>query len=281
MPTLEPSPLLASQVLQIAHAAGAAILGIYRPMCEPQGNTAPTGLTYKADHSPLTLADMLAHRVIAQQLKALTPHITVVSEEDELSWQKRQARGDFWLVDPLDGTKEFLARTGEFTVNIALVRNGRPVLGVVAAPALGQSYWGGRSMGAFREQGGRVQPIHVAPRMGSSRTLRVVASKSHLNEATRAFIAQLGPCELVQAGSSLKFCLVAQGDADVYPRLGPTCEWDTAAAQAIVEAAGGHVSELNADPLHYGKPNVLNPYFVASRLPWLELQATLALTTPA
>jgi 3'(2'), 5'-bisphosphate nucleotidase len=179
--------------------------------------------------------------------------------------------GDFWLIDPLDGTKEFLAKNGEFTVNIALVRNGKAVFGVVVAPALGQAYWGGDGLGAFREMDRQIEPIRVAKPVGAERPVRVVASKSHMNAETVEFISQLSTHELVQAGSSLKFCRVAEGAADIYPRLGPTSEWDTAAAQAIVEAAGGYVSKLDGSPLRYGKPEVLNAYFVASSAPLPDL----------
>lgn len=221
----------------------------------------------KADDSPLTLADLAAHNVIAARLKNLTPDIPMVSEEDAASMVHRQANGMFWLVDPLDGTKEFIARNGEFTVNIALVEDGEVVFGVVVAPALGLVYWGGRNIGAFRVQGGASEEAIRVAEPVADKPSRVVASKSHLNEQTAQFIERLGRHELVQAGSSLKFCRIAEGAADIYPRLGPTCEWDTAAAQAIVEAAGGHVTTLDGAPLQYGKPEVLNPHFIASSMP--------------
>lgn len=264
MQSLEITPVLATQVLEIAHAAGVAILDIYEDMRSSAGGTFTGGVSHKSDGSPLTDADLQAHRIIAQELNALTPHVPVVCEEDASSWPYRKPQGEFWLVDPLDGTKEFLARNGEFTVNIALIREGQAVLGIVVAPALAQAYWGGLGIGALREMGCQVECIHVAPRAHARQPMRVIASKSHMNEETQAFIRQLGECELVQAGSSLKFCRVAEGAADIYPRLGPTCEWDTAAAQAIVEAAGGQVTQLNGAPLRYGKPQVLNPSFVAS-----------------
>jgi 3'(2'), 5'-bisphosphate nucleotidase len=259
--------VLAAQVVQIASEAGAAIMAIYQTLCTRNAAAEEVLLAYKPDDSPLTKADLVAHQVIAQSLALLTPDIPVVSEEDASSQKHRRPTGDFWLIDPLDGTKEFLARNGEFTVNIALVRNGVAVLGVVVAPALGQTYWGGVGLGAFREMEGEVAPIHVAKPVEAGQPVRVVASKSHMNSVTTEFIRHLGGNELVQAGSSLKFCRVAEGAADVYPRLGPTCEWDTAAAQAIVEAAGGHVTTLGGAPLRYGKANVLNPHFVAASTP--------------
>lgn len=262
---------LLAQVLDIARAAGVAILNVYEAMRQGGAGAKEVGVTYKADASPLTQADVQAHQLIAHRLTVLTADLPVVSEEDAPSLQHRPARGDFWLVDPLDGTKEFLAQNGQFTVNIALIRDGRAVLGVVLAPALGQAYWAAAGLGAFREMDGHVTPIHVAHPVAADESVRVVASKSHMNEQTAEFIRQLGPHQLVQAGSSLKFCRVAEGAADVYPRLGPTCEWDTAAAQAVVEAAGGYVSQLDGAPLRYGKPEVLNPNFVVSSVPLTEL----------
>ncbi len=256
---LQPADLL-PQVQRIAQDAGQAIMAIYNAT---RGTV--DEVSYKADGSPLTQADLAAHQVIARGLSQLTPSIPVVSEEDSTSEVHRKPVGRFWLVDPLDGTKEFVARNGEFTVNIALIENGRPVLGVVVAPARGQSYWGIAGLGAWREADGRVEPIRVAAapeRVG--RPLRVLASKSHLNAETRAYLQQLGPHELVQAGSSLKFCRMAEGSADLYPRLGPTCEWDTAAGQAVLEAAGGKVLNLEGERLCYGKPAMTNPAFIAS-----------------
>ena len=253
---------LVNPVLAIAQRAGDAILGVYGQMLAAADGQVAAAVTFKDDGSPLTQADLLAHALIAGELAGLTPGIPVVSEEDDASQRHRLTTGQFWLVDPLDGTREFMARNGEFTVNIALIRDGRPVLGVVHAPALAQTYWGSHGAGAWRcTAAGTPEPIRVVP---PHQPLRVVASKSHLNQETQAFIAALGPHQLVQAGSSLKICRVAEGLADVYPRLGPTCEWDTAAAQAVLEAADGHVLGPGGTPLHYGKPDKLNPYFVAA-----------------
>ena len=251
---------LATQVLAIARTAGEAIMRIQLQM----RSGSQVLLAHKADSSPLTQADLQAHQLVSRALAALTPGVPVVSEEDTQNQTQRCTAAEFWLIDPLDGTKEFLAQSDEFTVNIALVRQGEPVFGVVLAPALAQAYWGGRGLGAFRHSAGQTQPIHVAGARTAGQLLRVVASKSHMNNPTVEFIAKLGAHELIQAGSSLKFCRIAEGAADIYPRLGPTCEWDTAAAQAIVEAAGGHVTQLDGQALRYGKPDVLNPFFVAS-----------------
>lgn len=270
MRKIDVTPILATQVLEIAYEAGVAILDVYEDIRNRGDDIQKTVLTSKADGSPLTQVDVLAHQLISQRLAVLTPHLQIVSEENASLLPSRAslATGEFWLVDPVDGTQEFLAQNGEFTVNIALVRDGVAVLGVVVAPALGQAYWGGEGFGALRELDCRVESIHVTPRVKPDQPLRVVASKSYMNAETLAFIRQLGASELVQIGSSLKFCRIAEGSADIYPRLGPTCEWDTAAAQAILEAAGGYVSSLDGRPVRYGKPDVLNPFFVASNAPF-------------
>jgi len=246
---------LCTAVVALAQRAGQAIMGIYQ--------ADELTWTVKCDASPVCQADLLAHEVLVAGLAALTPGLAIVSEEGGEQDRAQLISGRFWLVDPLDGTKEFISRRDEFTVNVALVDDGRPVFGVVVAPALGLAYWGAPGIGAFRADVAGVTAIQAAP-PPAAEPLRVVASKSHLNEETQAFIAGLGACELVQAGSSLKFCRIAEGAADIYPRLGPTCEWDTAAAQAVLEAAGGTVCTFSGQALQYGKPEVLNPFFVAS-----------------
>lgn len=253
-------------VIDIAQRAGEAIMAIYR-------NPQDTDAKQKADLSPLTAADLAAHQCITTALATLTPDIPVVSEESENGEPIRTQAQRFWLVDPLDGTKEFLTRNGEFTVNIALIEHGYPTWGVVHAPVLGQTFWGGLGQGAqLREAHGEQRRLHITPQAPEG-TLRVVASKSHLDDDTRAFIAQLGDVRTVQVGSSLKLCQIAAGQADVYPRFAPTCEWDTAAAQAVVEGAGGHVFDRQGQRLRCGKPDVLNPHFIVSRWPLAELQA--------
>jgi 3'(2'), 5'-bisphosphate nucleotidase len=266
MHTTELTPLL-EPLLQLARTAGEHIMAIY--------NADEIGQRLKEDQSPVTLADLAAHNVLAPALQHLADW-PVVSEEDEASLAVRTSAARFWLIDPLDGTKEFIAKNDEFTVNIALIDQGRSVLGVVYAPALDLLYWGGPGLGAYRIQGGLTQAIRVAQDTGQltqAQPCRVVASKSHLNEATQKFIDKLGEVSLIQAGSSLKFCRVAEGAADIYPRLAPTCEWDTAAAQAVLEGAGGVVLDFTTRmPLRYGKPEVLNPSFVAASnsqlIPW-------------
>lgn len=241
-------------VVKIADEASDKVLAIYH---------SDFSVSYKDDKSPVTAADLASHEIIEKGLRAISRDIPFMSEEGaHTPWEERRHWQRFWLVDPVDGTREFAQRTGEFTVNIALIENGEPVMGVVTAPALEEAFWGVKGEGAWkRDRTGRVSPIRVAEPKGVK---RVVASKNHLNSETRAFIQQLGPHELVQAGSSLKFCRIAEGHADIYPRLGPTSEWDTAAAQAVLVAAGGKVETLDGEPLHYGKEDLLNPYFVAA-----------------
>ena len=263
---------LTPQLIALARTAGRSIIEIYDRYAHQAQATFDALIKQKADQSPLTHADLASHRLICEGLRYLTPSIPIVSEEDTNRPSCRITGAQFWLVDPLDGTKEFLARSGEFTVNIALVRNGAPVWGVVFAPLLDQLYWGGPGIGASRQSGNDEEPIHVARAVANGNRIRIVASKSHLNRETSDFIAQLGDIELIQAGSSLKFCRVAEGLADLYPRLAPTCEWDTAAAQAVVEGAGGFVTDLNGVPLRYGKHDVINPSFVASSVPLATLR---------
>lgn len=254
-------------VLSIARAAGRAILAIYA--------SADHGVETKADRTPLTAADRAANDVIAAGLARLTPDIPVWSEESAaVEWDTRRHWPAFWLVDPLDGTREFIKRNGEFTVNIALVRGHSPVLGVVHAPVLDRDYYGLAGGGAFRaDAGGPGRPIRVrAPALWP---LRVAGSRSHRGAGLDGILARVGEHRLLSMGSSLKFCLVAEGEADVYPRLGPTSEWDTAAAQAVLEAAGGAVVDLQGQPLRYNtRPEILNPHFIAYGDPgrdWLAL----------
>lgn len=247
---------LLAQLLPIARRAGDVIMEVYR--------IGEVDFQQKADQSPVTQADLAAHGVLVQQLGSLMSDCPVVSEEDEASQQYRRDENCFWLIDPLDGTREFIARNGEFTVNIALIEQGQSILGVVYAPATDCMYWGGPNLGAFRKKGSNAQVIQVNS-ASTNNICRVVASKSHLNAETQAFIGRLGMVELLRAGSSLKFCRVAEGMADIYPRLAPTCEWDTAAAQAVLEGAGGVVVDLNGHPLRYGRPEILNPFFIAAR----------------
>jgi 3'(2'), 5'-bisphosphate nucleotidase len=264
---------LLPNVVTLAISAGNAILEIYEQE--------DVGTTYKADESPLTRADLASHHLILKGLQELTPAIPILSEESkDIEYGERQDWTLFWLVDPLDGTKEFIKRNGQFTVNIALVDKGSPILGVIYAPAIQVTYWASQGNGAFKQDSSvSVTPIHC--RSYPEPVLKVVASGSHAGPETEVLLAELTKLheqvEVLSMGSSLKSCLVAEGVAHLYPRLGPTMEWDTAAAQAIVEEAGGKLINLQGNPLHYNKPDLHNPFFwVCSReIPcsWLSLIA--------
>jgi 3'(2'), 5'-bisphosphate nucleotidase len=245
---------LLSSAKTIATEAGARILEIY--------DTA-FAVEHKEDASPLTAADLASHEAITAGLSRLTPTLPVLSEESaSVPFPERRRWRRFWLVDPLDGTKEFVNRNGEFTVNIALIEDHMPVLGVVYLPVNGLCYFAARDHGAFRqESGAAAEPIAVSA--GIEGPVRVVGSRSHAGASLQAFVERLGEHTLVSFGSSLKFCMVAEGRADIYPRLGPTSEWDTAAAQCVVEQAGGRVVDIKGERLSYNtKESMLNPHFL-------------------
>lgn len=259
---------LLSEVEAIARAAGANIMDIY---------SRPIAVTEKADQSPLTEADQAAHHLIAQRLGLLSPALPVLSEEDTAAFAGADTQGRYWLIDPLDGTKEFIKRNGEFTVNIALIEQGKSVLGVVYAPALEACYRAAVGLGAEKiDAQGQLTTLKVATHQANS-PWRLVGSRSHGGDTMPALLTQLGEHELVPMGSSLKLCLVAEGSADVYPRLGPTSLWDTAAAQCVVEQAGGRVVQLNGETLSYANTTqLLNPYFLVlgkSQQDWPSLFA--------
>lgn len=228
----------------------------------------------KNDSSPLTDADRASHDFLLEFLPNVIPGIPVISEESEDPTRAlADPEGRFWLVDPLDGTKEFLKGTGEFTVNIALIERGQPVAGVVHAPAIGISYFADLNNGAFRKRHIGV-PVPIRVQRADRERLRIVASKDHAGPLVAAMLARLNNAELKSMGSSLKFCLVAEGQADIYLRDVPTMEWDTAAAQCVVEAAGGSVCTLDGQPLRYGKPGLKNPTIITigdRDLPWPTL----------
>jgi 3'(2'), 5'-bisphosphate nucleotidase len=246
--------------LQLARAAGDAIMAIY--------TTADFNVDMKADNSPLTQADLAAHAILEPALLKLIEGVPVLSEEGTLpDWATRSQWNRYWIIDPLDGTKEFIKRNGEFTVNIALIENGEPVLGVVHVPALDISYSGVKGGGAIKYEKGQQTPIHTRKMHArNGEAVAVVASRSHGADAVDALLAkigeQLGEVVLKNMGSSLKLCLVAEGAADIYPRLALTSEWDTAAAQAVVEAAGGQVLTDKLAVMRYNtKEDILNPFF--------------------
>jgi 3'(2'), 5'-bisphosphate nucleotidase len=247
------TPALLAQVEAIARAAGAVILQVYAGDFAVQG---------KADASPVTAADEQAEALITPALQALQPAWAVVAEEASSRGQVPQTGRCWWLVDPLDGTREFVSRNGEFTVNIALIEDGAPVLGVVYVPVQDLLYAGLVGQGAWAEAGGVRRTIRCRPAPSGGVTL--ACSRSHGDEAaTTAWLNARPVAATIKAGSSLKFGLIAAGLADLYPRLGRTMEWDTAAGHAVLRAAGGEISDLSGAPLRYGKPGFENPHFVA------------------
>jgi 3'(2'), 5'-bisphosphate nucleotidase len=251
-------------LLALAREAGAAIMRVYAQ---------DFAVRQKDDRSPLTEADMASHHLIVAGLEAIAPGVPVLSEESaDIAWDTRRAWRSYWLVDPLDGTREFVNRNGEFTVNIALIEDGEPVLGVVYAPALDELHYGARGIGSFACVGD--SPLPIAVRAPATAPLRVAGSRSHMDPASAAFIGRLGEHEMLGMGSSLKFCRMAEARLDVYPRFAPTSEWDTAAGQCVLECAGGAVLTLDGAPLRYNtKDSLLNPHFLAlgdTALPWRE-----------
>jgi 3'(2'), 5'-bisphosphate nucleotidase len=242
-------------IIDIAKEAGDAIMKIYGKDFR---------IDYKDDKSPLTEADVKSNEIICNALAKLFPEIPLLSEENkEIPYENRKNWDYFWLIDPIDGTKEFIKKNGEFTVNIALIHEDRPVLGVVYAPALNDIYFSKQGEGAYKNDQRLPLRINEHP----ERELRVVASKSHLSEKTQTFIDDLGSItehiEQVSKGSSLKLCMVAEGEADIYPRLAPTMEWDTAAAHAVVLEAGKKVLQYDSyQSLVYNKKSLLNPWFI-------------------
>jgi 3'(2'), 5'-bisphosphate nucleotidase len=246
---------LARGCCAIARTAGRAILEVY---------DSDFAVERKDDNSPLTAADLAAHRAIVDGLRVLTPQIPVLSEEaaEQVPWSERSRWVRYWLVDPLDGTREFVKRNGEFTVNIALIEDQRTTLGVVYAPVLDEMYWawdGGNAFAVMRQSG----KVELRTRARAT-PLRVAGSRSHADPRLVAALERLGPHELIALGSSLKFCRAAQGEVDLYVRYGPTSEWDTAAGQCVLEQAGGGVTRLDGSPLRYNtKESLLKTDFLA------------------
>lgn len=244
---------LLQPVVALAHEAAARILEVYGT---------DFSVERKDDRSPVTEADLAAHRAIKAGLQALTRELPILSEESgDVPFSERRAWHRYWLVDPLDGTREFIKRNGEFTVNIALIEEEEAILGVVGVPVTGVCYFACRGAGAYKQEPGQ-EPTPI--RVGTYREGRVIVagSRSHAGDTLRAYLDNIGDYELVSMGSALKSCLVAEGKADVYPRFGPTSEWDTAAAQCIVEEAGGQVTDTHMQKLRYNtKESLLNPSF--------------------
>jgi 3'(2'), 5'-bisphosphate nucleotidase len=242
-----------TEARRLARAAGREIVALYH---------SDFTVEHKQDRTPLTAADLASHRLITEGLATLTPILPILSEESQqLPFSERSHWSLYWLIDPLDGTREFVKRNGEFSVNIALIKDHEPILGVVHAPVLCTSYYACRGMGAFKEDAaGRSTPIRV--RQAPSCPV-VAGSRSHASTSLNAFLEKLGEHRLISMGSALKSCLVAEGVADIYPRFGPTSEWDTAAAQCVVEEAGGFLTDTKMQPLRYNtKESLINPSFL-------------------
>jgi 3'(2'), 5'-bisphosphate nucleotidase len=258
---------LVGSVRKIAEEAAERILKVYE---------SEIAVTEKDDRSPLTLADLASHRAICDGLSKLSPKLPILSEESvSLPFSERGQWENYWLVDPLDGTKEFIKRNGEFTVNIALISRHEPVLGVVHVPVSHTCYYAARGYGAFKQINGEA-PRELVTRKVDSQEIVVCGSRSHGSDAIQEFIGRLpGKVEFISQGSSLKLCLVAEGRADIYPRFGLTSEWDTAASQCVVEQAGGIVTDVGFQRMAYNsKENILNPHFLVigdKNYPWREL----------
>ena len=267
------SELLTSTV-NLAIEAGEKILAIY---------STNFNIDYKDDNSPLTAADLASHECLAAGLAKLAGGFPILSEESaEIPFGQRRLWETYWLIDPLDGTKEFIKRNGEFTVNIALIHKHKPVLGVVYAPVPKVCYFSVAGSGAYKMTG-HENPVQIFARTQAAQPPVVVGSRSHQTQELKDYLLRLGACELKSVGSSLKFCLVAEGEADLYPRLGLTSEWDTAAAQCVVESAGGRVIDLCGKTLLYNtKPSLLNPFFLVygdESRDWLSFAAKIS-TSP-
>ena len=247
---------LIEQLIEISKEAGREIMKIYSSDFDYQ---------IKKDLSPLTKADQVSHEVICKQLKLITPDLPILSEEDsDISFEARTEWKKYWLVDPLDGTKEFIKRNGEFTVNIALIDNNVPVLGVIHIPVTNETYWGSKENGSFYAEGDN-KPEKINVSGNSTGPIRIAISRSHPSKLLDHILEEIKDYEIIIKGSSIKFCLIACGQADIYPRFGLTSEWDTAAGDAIVKYAGGYVAILSGESIAYNlKDNLLNPNFIVS-----------------
>jgi len=244
-------------ILDIAYEAGKAILKIYE--------SEDLGIETKGDDSPLTKADQAANVIICDGLAKLTPDIPIISEENkEIPFAERKDAAYIWMVDPLDGTKEFIKRNGEFTVNIALIHNQKSIAGIVYAPVPDLMYYAIKDEGAYLIDHNEVISLSTKSYHRSDSQLRVVCSRSHLNDGTKSFVDKFNNPELIAKGSSLKFLIIAEGGAELYPRLAPTMEWDTAAAHIILTESGGSMYQPDGSPVFYNKENLLNPYFIAT-----------------
>ena len=247
-----------NKLIEISHDAGKAILDIYRINFD---------FETKIDESPLTAADMRSHEIIVNSLSKLTPKIPIISEESsQIPFSVRSTWKEYWLIDPLDGTKEFINKNGEFTTNIALMKKNKPIFGIIHAPAKNETFWGGESIGSYFLEGDShsdIRKINVSTKINQE--IRMISSRSHPNDKLSSVLEMIGNHSTLSIGSSLKFCMIAKGSADCYLRLGPTSEWDIAAGDAIVRAANGIVKATDGLEIKYNKSNnILNPNFIAA-----------------
>ena len=247
-----------NKLIEISINAGRAIMDIYKT---------DFNFEKKSDQSPLTAADLCSHEIISDSLSKLSPKIPILSEESlDIPMSERSSWDEYWLIDPLDGTKEFINRNGEFTTNIALIKKNRPIFGIIHAPCLNQTYWGGESIGSYYLEGdlnSDIQKINTSPK--SNQEIKIVCSRSHPSDDLKYILRMIGDHKKLSIGSSLKFCIIAKGEADCYLRLGPTSEWDTAAGEAIIRSSGGTVKAIDGSNLKYNKSDsILNPSFIAA-----------------
>lgn len=247
-----------NKLIEISIEAGKAIMDIYKTDFD---------FKEKIDHSPLTAADLRSHEIISDSLSKLNPEIPILSEESShIPFSERLSWDEYWLIDPLDGTKEFINKNGEFTTNIALMKKNKPIFGIIHAPSLNETYWGGESIGSFYLEGDSdsdIREMNVSP--NRNQEIRMVSSRSHPSDNLKYLLEIIGDHKMLSIGSSLKFCLIAKGEADCYLRLGPTSEWDIAAGDAIVRAANGTIKEINGKEIKYNKSNnILNPDFIVA-----------------
>lgn len=263
MQQCEPNQLL-NPLIALIKKTGQAILAIYR-------QSAPLTITTKQDHSPVTQADIMAHRLLTQGLLALTPQLPIISEEAKAThYHERQHWSYYWLIDPLDGTKEFISRTGEFAINIALIHHHKPILGIVYAPVFDECFYAIHGQGAWKHVDDGA-PIALQTKPCADQPIQILVSRHHNPVKLDRVFTGL-PTTLIYRGSALKICNIAEGIADIYPRLGETSEWDTAAGQCILEEAGGALMDIQGNPLVYNKESLVNPPFLAigdPSYPWL------------
>ena len=256
MPPISLSQEFIKKIIKVSKNAGDAIMDIYESEFD---------VNIKSDQSPLTKADILSNKIICQSLKKITPDVPILSEESSnIPYHERSKWNQYWLIDPLDGTKEFIKKNGEFTTNIALIRDHKPIFGLIHLPVKKHTYWGCEDKGSFfLDRTNNIRKINVST--NNDDPIRIAASRSHPSEELTNLLDKIKNYKLLEVGSSLKFCLIASGEADIYPRFGPTSEWDTAAGEAIARFAGGSIVDFENNNIIYNKgENLINPYFLVA-----------------